>query len=345
MRAALLAWYDAEHRTLPWRSEATPWRVWVSEIMLQQTRVESVIGYFNRFVARFPTPASLAEAELDEVLGLWAGLGYYARARNLHKAAGQVVTEHAGEVPSTPAAFRALSGVGRYTCGAVQSIAFGHAIGVLDGNVQRVLCRLGAVETDPREPKTREALWARADALAAGPRPGDLNQALMELGARICTPRKPDCEACPLRPDCQAQRRGLAETLPHKAPRKARPVVLRVAGLARAGAGIWLGRRPEAGLLGGLWELPALEAEAGPALASLGLCAGEVVAQIKHVFTHREWRTTVHNATGTPRGGDYTVLRVVPVGEMDDHGRTGPSQKAVRTAGVKLRHRRGAGRG
>ncbi|MEZ4433108.1 MAG: hypothetical protein R3F65_11910 [bacterium] len=164
--------------------------------MLQQTRVESVIGYFHRFIARFPTPAALAAAPVDEVLSMWAGLGYYARARNLHRAAQQVALRHGGEVPSEPAALAALAGFGRYTTGAVGSIAFGHRLPALDGNVVRVLCRLDRVVDDPKVPAVRERLWQRAAALADDARAGDVNQALMELGATVCTPRSPACLVC-----------------------------------------------------------------------------------------------------------------------------------------------------
>ncbi|MCA9538869.1 MAG: A/G-specific adenine glycosylase, partial [Myxococcales bacterium] len=276
LRQRLLAWYDQGHRDLPWRRDPRPWPVWVSEVMLQQTRVESVLPYFARFMARYPTPSALAAAPLDEVLAGWAGLGYYARARNLHRAAQQCVERHGGAVPDDPAAFAALTGVGRYTCGAVQSIAFGHRLPVLDGNVARVLCRLDHLTENPRAPQSLTRLWARAAELADGKRPGDTNQALMELGALICTPKRPKCLLCPLQAACQARAAGDAESLPARPPRKARPRLQLVAGLARDAEGrIWFGRRPEEGLLGGLWSLPSVLADPpGPtALAALDLRA------------------------------------------------------------------------
>ncbi|MDP9349789.1 MAG: A/G-specific adenine glycosylase, partial [Gemmatimonadota bacterium] len=191
LRDLLLRWYDAHRRDLPWRAEGPPdpYRVWLSEVMLQQTRVETVKPYFRRWLERFPTLAALAEAPQDEVLKAWEGLGYYSRARNFHRAAREVVERYGGEVPGDAAAFRALPGVGRYTAGAVLSIAFGRPEPVVDGNVRRVFARL-LDDPDPAE----GALWALAEALVPGARPGDLNQALMELGATVCVPRNPRCE-------------------------------------------------------------------------------------------------------------------------------------------------------
>lgn len=346
----LLSWYDHAHRDLPWRRDPRPWAVWVSEIMLQQTRVESVIGYFERFMTRFPTPAALAAAPLDEVLSMWAGLGYYARARNLHRAAQQVVERHGGEVPSEVEALAALCGVGRYTLGAVASIAFGHRLPALDGNVIRVLCRLDRVADDPRTPAVREGLWARAAALAECDRPGDLNQALMELGATVCTPKSPACLLCPVSHLCRARAAGVERALPVKPTRKARPRVERVAGLVRDGAGrIWLGRRPEDGLLGGLWGLPSVDAAgADPgALGALGLVAAGEAVTVEHGFTHRVWAVHVFAATGTPTGGEVTAWRAFDEAELRDRAGpalTGPSLKALRACGVALPHRRGAGR-
>lgn len=344
MRAELLRWYDAHRRDLPWRREPTPWRVWLSEVMCQQTRVDSVVGYFERFVARFPTPAALAEAPVDDVLSLWAGLGYYARARNLHAAARQVVMLHGGEVPGDPDAFGALNGVGPYTRGAVQSIAFGHRVGVVDGNVERVLCRLDAVRDDPRTPAIRRQLWARADALVPAERPGDFNQALMELGATVCTPRSPRCEACPLAPDCVAHHTGQAETLPNKPRRVKRKAVDVVCGLVREpGGAVWLARRPESGLLGGMWELPSVENSARPGdLRSLGLMPRGEPTIVRHVFTHLEWTLHVYLADGRPRL-DRTLLDVAE-SKLPGVALSGPALKALRACGVSVPHRRGAGR-
>ncbi|MEZ4437291.1 MAG: A/G-specific adenine glycosylase [bacterium] len=350
IRAALLAGYDRGHRDLPWRRDPRPWPVWVSEVMLQQTRVESVIGYFHRFIARFPTPAALAAAPVDEVLSMWAGLGYYARARNLHRAAQQVALRHGGEVPADPAALAALAGFGRYTTGAVGSIAFGHRLPALDGNVVRVLCRLDRVVDDPKVPAVRERLWQRAAALADDARAGDVNQALMELGATVCTPRSPACLVCPLAAMCRARATGDAQKLPVKPRRPERPRFERVAALVRDAEGrIWLGRRPEDGLLGGLWDLPAVEAS-GPdpfALRALGLEAAGAAVTVEHGFTHRVWVVHCYPATGTPTGGEATVWRAFDEAALCDPAGPalcGPALKALRAAGVALPHRRGAGR-
>ncbi|MCB9546423.1 MAG: A/G-specific adenine glycosylase [Myxococcales bacterium] len=342
VRAPLLAWYDAHRRTMPWREAPSPWRTWVSEIMLQQTRVESVIPYFHRFLARFPDPAALAAAPLDEVLALWAGLGYYSRARSLHRAAQEVVERHGGEIPNDPETFGALTGVGPYTRGAVMSIAFGRAEPLVDGNVIRVLSRLDHIAEDPRRPAVSRRFWARAAELVVGERPGDLNQALMELGALVCRSRSPLCLVCPVAADCDARAAGTQEDLPLKPKRAERPVTTWTAGLARDDAGrLWLARRAGDGLLGGLWELPAVEHPAD--LATLGLTAGEPRGDVEHGFTHRVWRIAVVAATGTPHAGPpYDAVEAFAEDALP--ALSGPGIKALRAAGVELAHRRGAGR-
>ena len=349
--STLLSWYDEDHRDLPWRRSPTPWGVWVSEIMAQQTRVESVIPYWTRFMARYPTPGELAAAPLDDLLALWAGLGYYARARNLHKGAGQVVARHGGVIPDDPEAFAALAGVGRYTCGAVMSIAFGRQTPVVDGNVIRVLCRLDRVHEDPRAPATQRRLWSRAGALVPADRPGDFNQALMELGATVCTPKSPTCLLCPLQPVCAGLAHGEVESLPQKKKAKARRQATLVAALARDEAGgIWLGRRPAEGLLGGLWELPMValaegDAPSPEALAPLGLAGVGAAKVITHAFTHLEWTVHTYSATGRPAGGEYTDFRAVRPSELADAGLTGPALKALRAWQIEgAPRRRGSGR-
>lgn len=343
LRARLLAWYDAGHRELPWRTEPTPWRVWVSEIMLQQTRVESVLPYFHRFMARFPTPAALAAAPLEDVLGLWAGLGYYSRARSLQAAAQQVVARHGGEIPNDPEAFGALTGVGPYTCGAVMSIVFHRPEPVVDGNVVRVLCRLDRIDEDPRRPVVVRRLWARAGALVQGERPGDFNQALMELGATLCRPKNPTCLLCPVQDACAARAAGVQDSLPRKAARPARPVTRWTAGLARDAEGrIWLARRAGDGLLGGLWELPATD---NGDWSRLGLLPSGPLAEVEHAFTHRIWQVEVFGAEGTPTiTRDYDEMRAFAEADLPALALSGPGLKALRAAGITLAHRRGAGR-
>ena len=344
-RARLVEWFDAGHRDLPWRRTGDPWAIWVSEIMLQQTRAASVVPYWTRFLERFPTPAALAEAPLDDLLGRWAGLGYYARARNLYRGAQQVVALHGGVVPREREAFAALAGVGPYTAGAVLSIAFGQPEPLLDGNVIRVFTRWDRIAADPKAPATQATLWARARALADGPVPGTLNQALMELGATLCTPRAPSCLLCPVRAGCAAAAAGDAELYPRKAAKAVRPREVYVAGLVVDDAGVWLARRPDTGLLAGLWELPAVAGDAPGALAALGLHAEGEGREITHVFTHRHWTLHTYAATGRPSGGDYTDFRQVPLKALDDAGLTGPALKALHAWAVTgAPRRRGAGR-
>ncbi|MBD0321076.1 MAG: A/G-specific adenine glycosylase, partial [Gemmatimonadetes bacterium] len=255
LRERLLAWYDVHRRDLPWRAPpgeaGDPYRVWLSEVMLQQTRVETVKPYFHRWLERFPTLHSLAEAPLDDVLKAWEGLGYYSRARNFHRAVREVAERHSGRVPDDPAAFRALPGVGRYTAGAVMSIAFGREEALVDGNVRRVFARW-ADDPAPAEP----ALWSLAGALAPGARPGDVNQAVMELGATVCVPRTPLCGECPVRAHCRAFRHGTQAERP--APKKAKPTPhedTAVAVVEHEGRTL-LVRRPVDARLGGMWAFP-----------------------------------------------------------------------------------------
>lgn len=319
LRAALLGWYRRHRRAMPWRRTRDPYRVWVSEVMLQQTQVATATPYYRRFVARFPDVRSLAAAPADDVLAAWAGLGYYRRARHLHEAARVVVREHGGRVPSDPAGFAALPGVGRYTAGAVLSIGFGAKLPVLDGNVARVLARWTARPLQARRLADAKVLWALAASLVAEPgpaaaSPGDWNQALMELGATVCTPRAPRCGACPVRRGCRAFALGRPEAYPPAAPRRGTERLRRaIAIVARAGR--LLVARREGALLDGLWEPPGVELAAGaPAaaalaarLAALGVRAApaDTGLRVRHAITHRSievelWRAEPRTA---PRAG------------------------------------------
>jgi A/G-specific adenine glycosylase len=296
LRAALLEWYDAHRRDLPWRSASgespDPYRVWLSEVMLQQTRVETVRGYFERWLDRFPTLHSLAEAPMDEVLRTWEGLGYYSRARNLHRAVREVATRYDGQVPDDPAAFRTLPGVGRYTAGAVMSIAFGRAEPIVDGNVRRVFARL----TDAAEPADAD-LWRMAAMLVPGDRPGDLNQAMMELGATVCTPRSPRCGVCPVSIWCAARAAGTQAERPARRRKREVPRE-RVAAAVVERDGAWLlARRVADGRLGGMWEFPGIpspEDEPAEAAALRGLASSfglevrdcSTIGSVEHLFTH-----------------------------------------------------------
>jgi A/G-specific adenine glycosylase len=294
VRHSLLAWYDVHRRDLPWRagSGADSYRVWLAETMLQQTRVETVKPYYARWLERFPTLQSLAEAPLDDVLKAWAGLGYYSRARNFHRAVREVAERYGGRVPDEPGAFRALPGVGRYTAGAVMSIAFGRPEPIVDGNVRRVFARL----TDDASPTDAE-LWRLAEALVPGERPGDLNQAVMELGATVCTPRAPRCDACPLRAWCAARAAGTQEQRP--ARKATRPLPHEHVGVAVVEhEGRWLlVRRPVDARLGGMWEFPGTVARHGESAAAaaerglregleLEVRAGEAIGTVEHAFSH-----------------------------------------------------------
>ena len=325
-RKRLHAWYHAERRTLPWREAPTPYHVWVSEIMLQQTQVATVIPYFERFIARFPNVQSLAEAPEEAVLAQWAGLGYYRRCRHLHKAAKEIVRDHDGELPGDLSSLLSLSGVGRYTAGAIASIAFGIPASVLDGNVARVLSRLVALEEESDSSAGQRKLWALADTLLCTQEPSAHNQAMMELGALICSPKAPLCDRCPVEPDCKAHALGTMTAYPRKRPKKSAKPVFGVAGLAIDPKGRTLmARRPDDVLLGGLWELPWGEIAADstrPAelrkhfkeRSGLNVTVGARLASVQHIFTHRRLTLEVYRVSsyeGTPNAQWYTEVRWV----------------------------------
>ncbi len=263
LRRRLLSWFARRRRDLPWRRTRDPYAIWVSEVMLQQTQVATVVPYFERFLAAFPTLADLAAASEQDVLRLWEGLGYYRRARDLHRAARLLVVEHAAAFPDDPAALSRLPGMGRYTVGAVLSQAFDRRLPILEANSQRVLARLLGLRDDPRRGPARRQLWQAAEALLPARRVGEFNQALMELGALACTPRKPGCPECPLAPWCAARRQGLQEEIP---PRPAPPEAVAVdeaAVVVRRGPDVLLVKRPPEGRWAGLWEFPHAELKGG----------------------------------------------------------------------------------
>jgi A/G-specific adenine glycosylase len=298
----LLAWYDRHARRLPWRVRPPqlpdPYQVWLSEIMLQQTTVAAVAPYFRAFISRWPTVRDLAAATLDEVLAAWAGLGYYARARNLHRCAGVVVEQHGGTFPDTEQALRQLPGIGAYTAAAIAAIAFARRAVVVDGNVERVMARMFAIAE--ALPGAKPLLRAAADSLTPGPRTGDYAQAVMDLGATVCTPRAPRCVICPWSGRCAARRRGDQEAFPVKAAKKARPRRRAIALLLmREDGAIWMRRRPAQGLLGGMLEVPSTawldrEPEVHEARSLLpGLVWRETAGAVIHVFTHFQLETRV----------------------------------------------------
>jgi A/G-specific adenine glycosylase len=310
-RRALLAWFARHKRDLPWRRTRDPYAIWLSETMLQQTRVDTVIPYYERFLARFPSVFALADAEPDEVAQLWSGLGYYSRARNLHAAARVIARDHGGELPRDVEVLRELPGIGRYTAGAVASIAFDRPAPIVDGNVARVLARLLDLRDDVSSPAVQKRLWEEAGSLADGPKPGELNQALMELGALICTPRAPKCLLCPLREECRAHAAGDPEALPVKKRAAAPKPIAGVAGVITRGEKLLAVRRPPEGLLGGLWDLPGdeLGADESPHAAleravreKLGLALAGLakLGALKHQFTHRTLALQVFRAEAKP---------------------------------------------
>lgn len=318
--SALLAWYDRHRRRLPWRAEpgevADPYRVWLSEVMLQQTTAAAVAPYFEAFVSRWPTVQALAAASLDEVLGAWAGLGYYARARNLHACARMVAEAFGGRFPDTEEALRALPGIGPYTAGAIAAIAFGRRAAAVDGNAERVVARLTA--TEAALPQARPMLRERTLGLVPSDRPGDFAQALMDLGATICTPRTPACALCPLTDHCEGRRRGIAQDLPRKAPKRQRPIRRGAAfWVERADGAVLMRRRAAQGLLGGMIEVPSSDwTEAGPddiaASAPVRARWIKTGGTVEHTFTHFHLVLTLWRADAGERElppGDYRWVK------------------------------------
>ncbi len=310
VRAALLAWYDAHRRALPWRAKAgdraDPYRVWLSEIMLQQTTVPHATPYYLDFVRRWPRVADLAAADDNAVMAAWAGLGYYARARNLLACARAVAADHDGRFPGDEAALRTLPGVGAYTAAAIAAIAFDQAANVVDGNVERVIARLFAVETPL--PEAKPALRRLAGALVTADRPGDWAQALMDLGATVCRPGMPLCEACPIAGFCRAFKAGAPETYPRRTAKAARPHRHGVAWRLMRGGMIGLVRRPPKGLLGGMLALPTTDWRAAPWTRAEALtvapaqAAWRRVGAVEHVFTHFSLTLEVFEADTTDAG-------------------------------------------
>lgn len=296
--APLLGWYDKNRRSLPWREEVSAYRTWVSEIMLQQTRVAAALPYFQRFMAAFPTVEALAQADTEQVLKLWEGLGYYSRVRNLQKAAQVIVTEHDGVFPREYDKIRALPGVGDYTAGAVASICFDLPCPAVDGNVLRVLSRLLADHTPVTRPQTKKDYTQLLAAVYPLDRPGDFTQSLMELGATVCVPNgAPKCDLCPLSALCQARAAGIQLTLPVKEAKREKRVEEKTVFLLRCGDEYAFSQRPNKGLLAGLWEFPNMPGkltaqEAISQAEDWGLHPRELVkyAEKEHIFTHIRWQ-------------------------------------------------------
>ena len=317
---ALLDWYDRMAAELPWRGSGDAYHVWLSEIMLQQTQVETVKPYYARFLEAYPTVEALAAAPLDNVLKLWEGLGYYSRARNLHRAAQQVTTEYAGRFPSSVDELLSLPGIGRYTAGAIASIAYGARAPVLDGNVIRVFSRLLDLSEDVTQPATKEKLWRAAEEWLPEIRVGDYNQALMDLGRLVCKPKTPLCSACPIREHCLAFQHDTQNQRPVKEPKAQTPHYDVTAGLIWNEQGqLLIAQRPLDGLLGGLWEFPGGKQEAGETLVeclqrelreelAIEIEVGDLYMKVRHGFTH--FRITLHAFTCRHLGGEPQALGV-----------------------------------
>ena len=337
----LLRWFDAHGRhDLPWQEPRTPYRVWLAEIMLQQTQVAAVIPYFQRFVARFPDLAALANAPADDVLQHWAGLGYYARARNLQRAAQLIMSGHGGEFPQEIEALTDLPGIGRSTAGAILAQAFGQRHAILDGNVKRVLARHGAIAGWPGEPRVAKQLWALSESLLPRQRLTDYTQAIMDLGATLCTARKPACARCPVSEDCQAFQRGQVAAFPSARPKRERPQRQAQLLLVENAAGeLLFERRPPAGIWGGLWCLPLLETgedAAGWLQQQHALRARPqgTLPVISHGFTHFELELSplrLRAEAAADSVGEQAGLRWINIAAEALPGLPAPISKLLRT--------------
>jgi A/G-specific adenine glycosylase len=338
----LLRWYDRTKRDLPWRRHPTPYKTLVSELMLQQTTVATVIPFFQRFISRFPILGSLAAASEEEVTALWSGLGYYARARNLRRAAVATVEHHGGALPRTEAALGELPGLGPYTAAAVAAIAFGAPTFALDGNGARVMARLGGVADSIDLPATRLRLRAAGTREVPRGRPGDFTQAVMELGATVCTPRNPRCDACPLRASCAARASGIVDEIPRRTKRAARPVVRVACACVTDGARVLLVRRGR-GLLAGTWSLPEAPVAVSDAAGDVarrvatdvgvgrGVSAAAVAhhGAVRHVFTHRDVTAEVFRIDVTHAGRARAGQRWVAPAGMKELGVSSFTRKTV----------------
>jgi len=310
---SILAWYDSGHRDLPWRHTRDPYRIWISEIMLQQTRAETVISYYDRFLKKYPTVHDLASADESELLKAWEGLGYYSRARSLQKAAKVIVSEHGGQLPASVEKLKSLPGVGDYTSGAIASIAYNLPAAAVDGNVERVLCRYYAIEDEVGTPAVRRKVFDYAQALVPQDRPGAFANAMMEMGATLCTPRNPTCLICPVRETCAGYAKGIASQLPNKKKKKSQRIERRAVLLVFCGERVLVKRREEA-LLNGLYVFPDALEESNPGklcelMENLGVCCAYdgKLGEAKHVFTHIIWEMEIHaleaeNTTEIPGG-------------------------------------------
>lgn len=320
----LLEWYDRQKRILPWRSEPTPYRVWVSEIMLQQTRVEAVKPYFARFMETLPTVKALAECQEQELLKLWEGLGYYNRVRNMQKAAGIIMESYGGELPAQFEELLKLPGIGNYTAGAIASIAFGIPVPAVDGNVLRVITRITADERDIAKESVKQDIAGNVQKVIPEKRAGDFNQALIELGAIVCVPNGPArCEECPVSHLCEAKKKNMITELPKKAPKKPRTIEKKTVLVIRDGEKVAIRKRPKKGLLAGLYELPNIEdtlseEEVLKLVKTYDLKPLFIrrLEEAKHIFTHKEWHMTGYSVRVEELEGEIEGMLFVDMETM-----------------------------
>ncbi|MFQ3609303.1 MAG: A/G-specific adenine glycosylase [Chloroherpetonaceae bacterium] len=309
----LLQWFAKNKRDLPWRKTKNPYHIWISEVMLQQTQVATVIPYYHRFLEKFPTIKDLAEAQTDDLMKCWEGLGYYARARNLQDAAKTVLREHGGKLPQTREALQTLKGFGAYTSASVASLAFGEDCAAIDGNVLRVFARLYAIREDIRQPATKSKIDELATLNLPKGLAGEFNEAVMELGATLCTPKNPKCSACPLNQDCSAFQQNAVSSYPFKSPKPKIPHKEIAIGIVQRDDKVLIALRPPDGLLGNLWEFPGGKREAHESLeecckreveeeTGLRVEVGERIAVVKHTYTH--FKITLHAFLCTYRSGN-----------------------------------------
>jgi A/G-specific adenine glycosylase len=348
-QTALQRWFEVHKRPMPWRETADPYRIWVSETMLQQTQVATAAGYYNRFISRFPTLRDLASARSSAVMKLWEGLGYYSRARNLHAAAKVVVRRFGGRIPETLEDLLSLPGIGRYTAGAILSIAHGKSEPVLDGNIIRVLSRLFRFTENVRHPETMKRLWKTAEFLLPAVGVRTHNEALMELGATVCRPRQPLCQDCPVSGFCEAFRFSVQDDLPVRSPRKPVPHVDVTAGIIWKKRKFLITLRPPKGLLGGLWEFPGGKKEPGENLPAclrreireeLGIRVdvGRPLISVKHAYTH--FRITLHVFECAYAGGAIRLkgcddTRWISAGQLDRYAFPGADRKVIQILKTK----------
>jgi A/G-specific adenine glycosylase len=344
LHEALIDWFEKHRVDLPWRRTNDPYAIWLSEIMLQQTQVATVIPYYERFLARFPTVQDLGAAPLGDVLKLWEGLGYYSRARNLHRAAKMIVERSNGQFPTSLEGLRSLPGIGRYTAGAIASLAFGIDAPVLDGNVIRILTRWFNISDDVRATSTKNMLWALATMLVPDGRAGPWNEGLMELGRLICTPRSPACSACPVAAFCEARELGLQHERPVKQLRPKTPHYdVTAAVITRDDGRILIAQRPPEGLLGGLWEFPGGKRESGETLPDclhreireeldIEISVGEQIGVVRHGYTH--FRITLYafacqHVSGIPQKIGVADYAWIMLDDLDHYAFPVTDQKII----------------